>query len=70
MNNDIYGVQDSVDHIVDVIGGADGGLQFAVFYHKTLPIIIQEAHQGNPDAMDLIVAIEKFERMVSTKTQG
>jgi len=53
----------SLDVILDVFGGADGGIQFAKFMAlvETLDV---KASQGNEDAALVLEVMERFRRLV------
>lgn len=58
--------------ILDVFGGADGGVAFATLVHSILPNLYNEQNnpQRNPQIDDLLESVERFSRLCELALKG
>ena len=52
-----------LDPILDVIGGADGGVAFARLQHNFLPEMIERYEALDPEAREFMLMVTRFSKM-------
>lgn len=61
-------LKSNINKIMDCFAGADGGVSFAVFWHTTLPQILQM--ESNPKNSDVFDKVEESVRVLACLIKG
>lgn len=62
--------KDVISPILDVFGGADGGVAFATLQHQVLPQLYLQSGLGDPNVDGVLQAVERFSRLCDALLKG